>query len=1309
MTSHITVRLAWHNDGWNGHVCKKPEKNVYCVGCHSYPGEMIREKRDLDWEQAEAGKKFINLEQIPACVYSGSAFSKEESLASAEPPAFFNDTSEPVEWQMSPATACIWPYDAMFNREGVKNPNGTYNYDNRFKFAQEHFDSVQGAQSLVFYYANYSNPFSTEEKSRYVLVGVSRVKKIGQPHFYINCSEEIKKKYHNGFVWQREVTSHYPEQGVRLPYHCYKDDLSTAEKFAVFPEQTHICKYGSKIISDDEALGVIEQFLNSARVLRDNIKDTNENWDIHIDWLESLISELWLHRGRYPGLPAVLEYLKLNEFIALYKENVERDSEEQIYQSIIDFIKGDADQLTDLVLSKDKYEILRRNALLCLGGDDEIIDLVCNVLPRFAITKDQISRVVSENRSAWGISASLSEISQNPYLLAEQYIGMDDSDTIVWSIIDRGCIPSPELGLAPVCENNDKRRIRGILLETIRRNTQHVFIKASQMLEQVNIRMEYLPEWKRTEVKKAYLNVDKVFYNEAITYRDEENEKYLYDALVWQDESELRERFLKLLSRQPISSKRVRTKNNWIDALKNEKSSLYISDDSREDYLQAIESQADACVEIFNKAFSVLSGGAGTGKSTVATAYLNAISQIEGSGSAICVLTPTGKAADRLRSELQNQNIHGIEVVTIHSILAKHSWLNKNMTIKREGSRLISNFKTIIIDESSMIDTCLFASLNRAIDWDNVSRLLLVGDPAQLPPIGIGKVFADIVDYIREEYSGNIVRLTVNLRQMSNRSQGKGTGIVDVASLFRNQVSLPMQDRNCLEIKQQKLDRDELLQKIQDGGAVNKDLNVQYWSEDDSLSEKIIRLVAEDMGKSDESAEETWQRALKENVISFQILSPVRGDEFGTEAINLACQKFKSASWAQRGTVDGFHLFDKFIQVVNRTKSNPIRAWDHKAREKVDLEIFNGEIGTLCPKPAEYKRLGWQPFIFRDFTGKLVNKDHLSIEYFGRAKDSPENNIELAYAISVHKSQGSEFERVYFVIPKASSNRQMMELIYTGITRASQHCTLLIEDNVSSLIDHARPEKSALAIINSSLFDFKAVPDELMDTSQWYESGKIHRSLMGSMLRSKSEVIVADLLFKHDLQPWYEKPLSGKDGLQYLPDFTISYEGNTYYWEHLGMLEKPEYLAKWETKKKWYFDNDFGENLIISKDRAGAIDSSEIENIIKEKILGIDVSEQRKSWDEILELCDDETTKNFAKEALRMGLLTSVWGFEFQIDDEVVGEFEFAWPDKKVAVLIADNLDDELIQKIEDQDWNLFEFDQLPIKKLVKVLQAMLA
>ena len=54
MTTHITLRLAWHNDGWNGRICAKPAENSYCVGCSSYPGEVIHERRDLEWEKKKA-------------------------------------------------------------------------------------------------------------------------------------------------------------------------------------------------------------------------------------------------------------------------------------------------------------------------------------------------------------------------------------------------------------------------------------------------------------------------------------------------------------------------------------------------------------------------------------------------------------------------------------------------------------------------------------------------------------------------------------------------------------------------------------------------------------------------------------------------------------------------------------------------------------------------------------------------------------------------------------------------------------------------------------------------------------------------------------------------------------------------------------------------------------------------------------------------------------------------------------------------------------------------------------------------------
>lgn len=1318
MNSHITVRLAWHDDGWNGRVCKEPHKNVHCVGCHSYPGDMIRDKRDLTWEQSVAGQKFKDLEKIPACVYSANAFAEDECTAQDTPPDFYKGGAEPVEWEMPPATSCTWPYEAMFLKDGVKHDKdvlldngekrrkGTFNYDNRFKFASEHFGQVTKASSLVFYYANYSNPFSTEEQKKYVLVGVSRVKNIGEPIFYNNCTEEIKQKYQNGFVWQRRVESMWPEQGVRLPYHLYKDDIEISKKFVVVPEQSQVCKYGSKIVSDDEALGLLEQFLNSLRVLKDEIKDTSENWQARITWLETLISELWVSRGCYPGMASVLEYLNLHEVIDRYKNLVQQDNEHEAYQSVCDFLHESTDELCGESYDRFDARLLRRNALLTAEG--ESLDFLLTVVARLAVTKDQIKNILSEKRQNWGISVALSELTANPYMLAEQYQGKDDNDTIGWSLIDRGMIPSPDLAVKPIFDLQAEQRIRALLLETIRRSKPHVFVKAEHVLEQTNIRLDYLPEWKRVEVKSNYLTVDKEFYKQAITYREEDNIRYLYDRLLAEDEKLLRETFTNLLTRTEVKLKTPRTKRNWVDQLKDESSELFKNDVSLEDYKEAINSQADVCIDIFTKPIAILAGGAGTGKSTVATAYINGIKQVDGQGAAICVLAPTGKAADRLRTELDDKEItSGVNVSTIHSILASNKWLNPNMTTKRVGGQSIESYSTIVIDECSMIDTTLFASFVRAVNWDCVTRILLVGDPAQLPPIGYGKVYADFVSFLTENYSNNIAHLTVNLRQMNNRVMDLGTGILDVASLFINS-SAKNKKLSSAEVKEEKLDRDELLIRLQDGGDVDKDLRVEYWSDNQPISEKLIELVSQDFGKESESGQATWQRVLKDDVVAFQILSPVRGDEFGTEAINMACQAFKSGNWAQRGTVDGFHLFDKVIQVRNRTKSDPVKAYDFNQRSQVDLQIFNGEIGTLQPRANQFKYLKWKEYTFKDFTGRLVGKENLSINYFGRSKDSPESNLELAYAISVHKSQGSEFKHVYFVIPKGASNRRLMELLYTGMTRASEHCTLLIEGDVSSLIDHARPEKSALQVINSSLFDFNCVPDELLEVSSWYESGKIHKSLINEMLRSKSEVIVADLLFKYDLQPYYEKPLKGKDGSQYLPDFTIQHKGQTYYWEHLGMLEKPEYLTKWENKEQWYHDNGFADELIISRDRKGAIDSSEIDALIKEKILGLDLTEMKKTWDEIKGLSEDPIIIGFASKAQIKDLPLPVWGYEVTANDAVVCELEFAWLDSKVAIYSEGELSEENVDLLENEGWNLFDFNTFPVKKLINIISAMI-
>lgn len=222
MTTHISARLAWHMDGWNGSICKNPADNTYCVGQHSYPGALIAENRDLEWEQENAGCHCSQLNYIPPCSYSINAFGRKSMTASADPPDFFRDSTAPREWEMPASTVSIWPYEAMYGDE-VRREGGGFDYERRLELSRQYFSAIEPDRSLVFYYANYSNPFSEEDQRRYAIVGLSRVKKVGGELYYPNSSPEVKKRYGGGFVWQRNITSHYPDEGLRLPYHAYLD------------------------------------------------------------------------------------------------------------------------------------------------------------------------------------------------------------------------------------------------------------------------------------------------------------------------------------------------------------------------------------------------------------------------------------------------------------------------------------------------------------------------------------------------------------------------------------------------------------------------------------------------------------------------------------------------------------------------------------------------------------------------------------------------------------------------------------------------------------------------------------------------------------------------------------------------------------------------------------------------------------------------------------------------------------------------------------------------------------------------------
>lgn len=1068
----------------------------------------------------------------------------------------------------------------------------------RLELAKEFFAAIEPEKSLVFHYANLSNPFSTEDAKNYVVIGLSRVKKLGEIVYYEGTDEQTKEQYGGAYVWQKNVETFYPDQGLRIPYHRYMDKPEVLEKIVLIPENSRCFKYGSRHVSDDDALSLVERFIEIVTFLRD-IGDDSENWSVRLQWLNSLVAELWKSRGLFPGLSRVMDLIGLSSAVTPFRSAVAKGQEKIFHDAVFQWLNAGRDAIPGVSIGSAEITKIRRQ--WSLRTDDER-QILTGLLPRIDLPVDQMERILSEKRIENGLEAGLGDIQANPYVLIEQYVGENPDDSINFSRVDHAVFPSPDLGGEFLFDTDDWRRLRALCVDRLKFETKHTFLTCGQMLQDVNRRLSYLPDWKRVEFTARYLEVDRTNLEFAMVFRREGERDYAYLRGAYEAEREIEDRIRKLAGYSDITFRSPVTERHWKDLLFEAKSPL--AEKSRHDYEVAIEAQAAVCAKIFNRPISVVCGAAGTGKTTIIRSIIQAIEKAHGTDATFLLLAPTGKAADRIREKT------GKEASTIHSFLARRGWLNPNLTLKHSGGQREDQVTTFVIDEASMLDLELLAAVFRAINWSAVQRIILVGDPNQLPPIGRGKVFADIIEWLRKNHPASIGELTVNLRQMENRLTGKGTGILDLASIY---VRNPNRDQKDEE---ESIRAELMLQRLQDlppDGTVDKDLRVIYWKGADDLLSKIVNRIVADMEEDSgekfnpEAAHALWLAATRGKEKNprpdyHQVISPYRHEDFGTEAINLRIQQEARGVGMRRvGLLAGLTLFDKVIQVRNRGASDAIWAYNHQTRQNERSSVFNGELGFVVPHALDGSK--WQVpektyYRIKRFQVRFSRKEHLAFAYgkeLGYAMEGtkkrylpdekPEDNLELAYAISVHKSQGSEFERVYFVLPKQKTALLSPELFYTGITRATRHCTVLIEEDIAPLLKIHRPESSHLVGINCSLFEFTPAPDgfELIRREGFFEEGRIHRTLAEAMVRSKSEVIIANMLFDRDISFLYEKPLYAPDGSFYLPDFTIVWRGEQFYWEHLGLLERDEYKRHWDTKKAWY-EKHFPGRLVTTEE-----------------------------------------------------------------------------------------------------------------------------
>jgi hypothetical protein len=280
---------------------------------------------------------------------------------------------------------------------------------------------------------------------------------------------------------------------------------------------------------------------------------------------------------------------------------------------------------------------------------------------------------------------------------------------------------------------------------------------------------------------------------------------------------------------------------------------------------------------------------------------------------------------------------------------------------------------------------------------------------------------------------------------------------------------------------------------------------------------------------------------------------------------------------------------DKVILVRNGKRDG----WNGKERQKAEEYLANGEIGVAVLPPAAMKG----KFLNVAFTQRPDVRFAFRRGQFG-GDGGP---LELAYALTVHKAQGSEFGVVFLVLPKRT-RLLTRELLYTALTRSRQHLVLLIEGrDASFLYDLTRPERSETARRNTNMFTGGVRTD---GEGAPYAEHLVHRTRRGEMVRSKSELVIANHLFSVGLKYEYERPLDGTASAGRLrPDFSfITDAGDLVIWEHLGMMNRDDYRRGWEWKTAWYEQNGYvkGKSLFTTgDDERGGFDSRPIEEIAR--------------------------------------------------------------------------------------------------------------
>ena len=1178
---HVSIRVPWHDAGWNGTVCDAPHLNSACAKL-----KRIANLKDDVAEMSAAGKslKDLSLAQWPCCVDERAAFMSpfEITLMKNHPlgDRDFYRHFAPTRQNFPAFSAGVVPYrwlmrervnhllnqvdlDVDMSREPDLNYNTTWWHEgnNQESLLDAFAGHLRPKDSLCLFYAKHV-PFV--EGTARVLIGAGRITAIKELTEYDRTSTGMR-----GLLWERPVQhSIRPSaaDGFLMPYQeiyerYTKDPSFSVELYAAHAPAEHWedFSYGSELLSHDAAISAL---LSLDGKLDRIDSELGISTSLQRHWIQDELVRLWKVRGPFPGMGAVLRAFGLSRGLFVAHAAQELAGENADPWPCIDAAFQDPSSVLPHQLTTDMKEL--SSTWLRLPAERKTY---LQLLSRFDLTVDQARSLYDEgSRSKKGWQCEDREIIQNPYRLFE--ISRFDWEGVSLSTIDRGMFPEQSVRAEHPLERPsrldsavDQRRVRAFTVKSLEDSAAsgHTLDFPDHLANNI-VEISGQPECPvTTDILSATvpeMGPEVVAVENGGGSALQLGRYQTIGGLVRRQ----------VLGR--VGGKRHLVHANWEELLAEKFDPL---DDFTE--IRAQEEKAAALVELAESRFTVFSGPAGSGKTSVINILC---SQLEDDG--LLLLAPTGRARVRMQELASDRNVTAQTIAQFLIRCGRYDARSGRYHLSDKPK--VSTYGTVIVDEASMLTEDMLGALFDSLQ--GVDRFILVGDHAQLPPIGAGRPFFDTINALRpEDFETRFPRVSNGYAELTVDCRHRGDDRPDL-QLARWFGAAPPASGD-----------DDIFSSTDDP---HSRIRFVRWEKPEDLPDMLMEVLAGELGMSSFTDVSSFNESLGgtrkgdyyyfnpntavQKVTAWQILSSLRGLPYGVENINRQIHERFRAEFVNLATRKRNRQIPEPMgdeQIVYGDKVICVRNHRRKGVYPDDggalNYVANGEVGIAVGQ-WRTKRMKTAPWSLKvEFASQKKYTYDFSHRDFS---EEGETTLELAYALTVHKAQGSQFNVVFLVLPEGH-HVQSRELIYTALTRHEDRIVIMHQGPRSALKDLSAPHASETARRRTNLLgNCNMVKIEIAQPQNqvFLEEGLIHQTSNHQMVRSKSELLIAQALIDAGVQFEYERPLT-LAGVTRYPDFTIEDDisGRRVYWEHLGMLDQDSYKQSWERKLNWYLEN----------------------------------------------------------------------------------------------------------------------------------------